>query len=97
MAGWTRQADAPDGELRDAALGVAAVAGRAAADVASAAADVASAAGGAVRFVTASPLGELVGAVTRPVVEPLADAGRELREDVAVEPRCSGWPERSWN
>lgn len=35
------------------------------------------------RFVTGSPLGELVGAVARPVVEPLADAGRELRADVA--------------
>jgi len=83
MAGRTSRVEAHDGELRDAALGVAAVAGRAAADVANAAADVAGAAGGAMRLVTASPLGELVGAVARPVVEPLADAGRELRADLA--------------
>ncbi|MGV1009298.1 MAG: RDD family protein [Dermatophilaceae bacterium] len=78
MAGQARRAEEHDGELRDAALGVAAVAGRAASDVV-------SAAGGAVRLVTANPLVGLVEAVTRPVVEPLADAGRELREDVSQE------------
>ncbi len=81
MAERTRRAE-HNGEFRDAALGIAAVAGRAAGDAASAAADVASAAGGAVRLVTGSPLGELIGAVTHPVVGPLANAGRELREEV---------------